>query len=213
MQVRASPLLKVFMWAAIDCLEHHWGKQRGYDAHATALWWKAPQLRSKDTRSQGAVGSKVLAALTIMTYPSSLLHDPQTYACPDAFPPCTYHRPDSRGPSYFLTSSKSLATKLSSIAQLSSVRTQREECDICLLGDDNELLQCLGCRVAMHPSCLGRDMHGDWVCARCRLALEGEFDIECFICSESEGLLVQLRGDWVHLFCVVSHPGLFVPDL
>jgi hypothetical protein len=77
--------------------------------------------------------------------------------------------------------------------------------DIYSYDDNNEIIYCDGCNVAVHQACYGvsKIPAGEWLCDRCKSKVLPE----CFLCSQKGGAmkeLVDLPGRWVHVTCVAT---------
>jgi hypothetical protein len=67
-------------------------------------------------------------------------------------------------------------------------------CGVCGDGacvDDNEILYCDGCNMALHQQCYGVSVvpEGDWKCERCVYGSTNKFDLKCAICSRTGGII------------------------
>jgi hypothetical protein len=77
--------------------------------------------------------------------------------------------------------------------------------DIYSYDDNNEIIYCDGCNVAVHQACYGVNKvpAGEWMCDRCKSGVLPT----CHLCSQKGGAmkeLVDLPGHWVHVTCVAA---------
>ena len=101
-------------------------------------------------------------------------------------------------------------------------------CDVCLDDEDddnNEIVLCDLCLVAVHQVCYGSELlgcvpEGNWYCARCRdLLAEPKkkcTEIKCVFCPKIDGVIkpISLGKDgkqkmWAHVICVNWFKGLW----
>lgn len=70
--------------------------------------------------------------------------------------------------------------------------------------DNNAIIFCDGCNVAVHQECYGvREIpDGEWLCDRCKVHATPE----CHLCSQKGGAMKQVvdTPNWVHLTCVAT---------
>lgn len=101
------------------------------------------------------------------------------------------------------------------------------QCDICLefeYEDDDLMVICEMCNVAVHQSCNGGDIMdrvpaGEWYCDRCKVlkaqpTLKCDA-IKCFLCDELQGamrMVDQKNGIWAHIICVNWTPEIWFND-
>lgn len=84
-------------------------------------------------------------------------------------------------------------------------------CSICNdleFEEDNQILYCDGCNLAVHQVCYGiRNVSKDsWLCKRCLMNLQ---EVECVFCASKEGAFKTMADDrWVHMICA-----LWIPEL
>jgi hypothetical protein len=105
------------------------------------------------------------------------------------------------------------------------------KCDICLeLAEysESQLIECNLCCVLVHKKCLseftqetpnqeriGRETSSkmfNWLCSRCEESkiLKQDFNnMRCLICSESNGYLMKINGQQIHVRCLRLIPELF----
>ena len=105
---------------------------------------------------------------------------------------------------------------------------QKEEdiaCDICLElehEDDDQIVICDHCNVAVHQSCYGGDLlnqlpQDSWFCDRCKVLKQNPerrcTDIKCFLCPDIDGALKEVSKDiWAHVICVNWNPDIYFKD-
>ena len=99
-----------------------------------------------------------------------------------------------------------------------------ECCGVCFDGDsydDNPILFCEKCDVAVHQHCYGvkKIPEGDWFCKACA-ALKRDNRVvnprpkQCCLCTVKGGALKRTSdGRWAHLFCGQWIPELFISDV
>ena len=110
------------------------------------------------------------------------------------------------------------------------MKNQNEEgmvCDICLDEEgeeDDQILICELCLVAVHQSCYGREIVsqipvGEWYCERCSFLIKHEKDkepeksLKCQLCSDEKGVIIKvLNFGWVHIVCVNWFPDIYFID-
>jgi hypothetical protein len=100
-------------------------------------------------------------------------------------------------------------------------------CDICLekeYEDDDMIVICELCNVAVHQMCYGGDIKdkvpsGDWYCDRCKVLKANQSmacnDIECFLCNDIKGAMKcidEQQNTWAHVICVNWTPGIYFTD-
>lgn len=108
-------------------------------------------------------------------------------------------------------------------------------CDVCKNGDtpeDDMIVICEGCSVAVHQSCYGLKEipEGDWFCGVCEEELEQQsqnrdldersnmeveqVSFECFLCGQSGGAMrpTQDKKAWAHVSCVWWDPDVIFDD-
>ena len=99
-----------------------------------------------------------------------------------------------------------------------------ECCGVCFDGDsyeDNPILFCEKCDVAVHQTCYGikKIPEGDWFCKACT-ALKRDNRVinprpkQCCLCTVPGGALKRTSDSrWAHLFCSQWIPELFIADV
>ena len=79
--------------------------------------------------------------------------------------------------------------------------------------EDEEIIQCIQCRIAVHPSCYGLrvdDVSPNWLCSRCQLK---SFLAQCELCQLRGGPLKPTpNGKWAHVTCAVVVPEVIFGD-
>ena len=91
-----------------------------------------------------------------------------------------------------------------------------ECCGVCFDGDsydDNQILFCDKCDIAVHQLCYGirKIPEGDWICRSCSSRGAAK---TCFLCTERGGALKPtVDGRWAHLFCAQWIPELFIQNV
>lgn len=79
--------------------------------------------------------------------------------------------------------------------------------------EDEEIIQCIHCRIAVHPSCYGLrvdDVRPNWLCSRCQLK---SFVAQCELCQLRGGPLKPTsNGKWAHVTCAVVVPEVLFGD-
>lgn len=79
--------------------------------------------------------------------------------------------------------------------------------------EDEEIIQCMQCRVAVHPSCYGLDLADvstNWVCSRC---LSRATNANCELCHLRGGpLKPTINNKWAHLTCAIVIPEVLFGD-
>jgi len=99
-----------------------------------------------------------------------------------------------------------------------------ECCGVCFDGDsydDNPILFCERCNVAVHQHCYGvkKIPEGDWFCKPCALIRRDNRVMnpkakQCCLCTVQGGALKRTSdGRWAHLFCGQWIPELFISDV
>ncbi|KAI5127719.1 bromodomain and PHD finger-containing protein 1 [Nematocida parisii] len=97
------------------------------------------------------------------------------------------------------------------ITKISDGDDLSEECNICggkETEDDNFLVFCDGCNIAVHQSCYGvpHIPEGSWLCRPCLLSPKKV--ISCILCSSLGGAYKRTRnGFWCHVICGLLIPG------
>ena len=93
-------------------------------------------------------------------------------------------------------------------------------CMVCFDGsstENNEIVFCDGCNVAVHQSCYGlaEVPEGDFYCEKCVGLMENpERPIVCALCPEVHGGFKRtVDGKWVHLVCAMVCPGVRITNL
>jgi len=106
--------------------------------------------------------------------------------------------------------------QITRISPLENPEEIAECCGVCFDGDsydENPILFCDKCDVAVHQSCYGikKVPEGDWLCKACS-ARGGRKS--CCLCTVPGGALKPtVDGRWAHLFCAQWIPELFISDL
>jgi len=91
-----------------------------------------------------------------------------------------------------------------------------ECCGVCFDGDsydDNKILFCDKCDIAVHQVCYGIHQipKGDWLCRACSSRGAAK---SCFLCSVKGGALKPTTdGRWAHLFCAQWIPEIFIANV
>ena len=110
-------------------------------------------------------------------------------------------------------------------------------CDVCLDDEDddnNEIVICELCLVAVHQSCYGSELlnsvpEGNWYCARCRDLLSNPqkkcTEIKCAFCPKIDGIMKPIaQGNnkgagkqggnelWAHIICINWLQGVWYRD-
>ena len=91
-----------------------------------------------------------------------------------------------------------------------------ECCAVCFDGDsydDNPILFCDKCNVAVHQLCYGiqKIPQGDWICKSCSSRGAAK---QCCLCTVKGGALKPTAdGRWAHLFCAQWIPEVFLSDV
>lgn len=86
-------------------------------------------------------------------------------------------------------------------------------CSVCLDDqgtEENPLVYCDGCEVAVHQACYGiiRVPDGNWFCRKCESG-ESHDSIKCRLCPSVDGALKKTEsGDWAHVVCA-----LYIPEV
>lgn len=86
-------------------------------------------------------------------------------------------------------------------------------CSVCLDDqgtEENPLVYCDGCEVAVHQACYGivQVPAGSWFCRKCE-SREGRDKIKCRLCPAVDGALKKTEdGDWAHVVCA-----LYIPEV
>ena len=79
--------------------------------------------------------------------------------------------------------------------------------------EDEEIIQCIICRIAVHPSCYGLrvdDVRPNWLCSRCQVK---SFVAQCELCQLRGGpLKATSNGKWAHVTCAVVVPEVLFGD-
>ncbi|KAI6657992.1 hypothetical protein LOD99_15707 [Oopsacas minuta] len=79
--------------------------------------------------------------------------------------------------------------------------------------EDEEIIQCIHCRIAVHPSCYGLridDVRPNWLCSRCQLK---SYVAQCELCQLRGGPLKPTsNGKWAHVTCAVVVPEVLFGD-
>ena len=79
--------------------------------------------------------------------------------------------------------------------------------------EDEEIIQCIQCRIAVHPSCYGLsadDVRPNWLCSRCQYK---SFVAQCELCQLRGGPLKPTsNGKWAHVTCAVVVPEVLFGD-
>ncbi|KAI5133841.1 hypothetical protein NEAUS04_0776 [Nematocida ausubeli] len=97
------------------------------------------------------------------------------------------------------------------VTKISECDELAEECNICggmETEDDNFLIFCDSCNIAVHQSCYGvpHIPEGSWLCRPCLLSPNKQ--ISCVLCSASGGAYKRTRnGAWCHVLCGLLVPG------
>jgi len=93
-------------------------------------------------------------------------------------------------------------------------------CMVCFDGsstENNEIVFCDGCNVAIHQACYGLPEvpEGDFYCEKCLGLMENpDRPILCSLCPEVHGGFKRtLDGRWVHLVCAMVCPGARITNL
>lgn len=93
-------------------------------------------------------------------------------------------------------------------------------CMVCFDGsstENNEIVFCDGCNVAIHQACYGLPEvpEGDFYCEKCLGLMENpERPIVCALCPEVHGGFKRtVDGKWVHLVCALVCPGARITNL
>lgn len=76
--------------------------------------------------------------------------------------------------------------------------------------EENPLVYCDGCEVAVHQACYGivNVPSGSWFCRKCESG-DGNLKIKCELCPSKEGALKRTEtGDWAHVVCA-----LYIPEV
>jgi hypothetical protein len=102
------------------------------------------------------------------------------------------------------------------IASDDDLSSNTEVCDVCNddAFDDDPLLFCDGCDIAVHPNCYGVQEipEGSWFCDVCASS-QNPTKVHCWLCFLSGGAFKRTtRLKWVHLFCTRFFPEVFVAD-
>ena len=129
------------------------------------------------------------------------------------------------------------ATVVQRVAPLEKPEEVPDKCHVCWDGvsyDDNQILYCEGCDVAVHQECYGvrQVPKGDWFCRVCEGGKKGKAAKEkgsgkkkpqasakkktCVVCDREGGALKPVAGSrdrWCHLFCSNWMPELYIKDL
>ncbi|XP_074575453.1 uncharacterized protein LOC141831928 isoform X2 [Curcuma longa] len=106
-----------------------------------------------------------------------------------------------------------------------------EICDACCTAESraksNKLLHCHSCKALVHQKCYGVNeaLDGAWVCSWCKHLEKASKVIQgrpCFLCPREGGAMKELNigpsgypsdyGTFVHLFCSLWTPEVFVED-
>ncbi|KAI5190737.1 bromodomain and PHD finger-containing protein 1 [Nematocida sp. AWRm77] len=86
-----------------------------------------------------------------------------------------------------------------------------EECNVCgeqETSNENFLVLCDGCNIAVHQTCYGipNIPEGNWLCRRCLLAPRKK--ISCVLCCAPGGAFKKTSsGGWCHVLCGMLIPG------
>ena len=109
------------------------------------------------------------------------------------------------------------------VAPLENPDELPETCHVCWDGasyDDNPILYCEGCDVAVHQLCYGvkRVPTGDWFCRACerdgKSTRKSAASKRCCLCSVEGGALKPAAGNrWAHLFCSNWLPETYIKDV
>lgn len=104
-----------------------------------------------------------------------------------------------------------------------------ELCDVCCEGEsteDNMIIFCERCNVAVHQSCYGvpKVPAGPWICRKCSIKEESGKQMKCVLCPVQRGAMKPVHPNscvtctgkpskeqqWVHLFCSQWIPETFI---
>ncbi|KAF8779930.1 hypothetical protein HU200_002200 [Digitaria exilis] len=125
---------------------------------------------------------------------------------------------------------------LEQLVRLPRLEAQKpSSCDVCCLGESsmesNRIVNCSNCKVSVHQKCYGLHFvpDGQWLCAWCTY-LESNKDSgstqlkPCVLCPKEKGALKPVKVEptrdadvshlkFVHLFCTLWAPEVFVEDM
>jgi len=84
--------------------------------------------------------------------------------------------------------------------------TLNDLCQVCwdgTISDDNPIIICEGCGVAVHRTCNSiKEVPSKWYCLGCRSEHQGKQRPVCALCPRTDGLLAPTTdGRYAHLFC------------
>jgi len=97
-------------------------------------------------------------------------------------------------------------------------------CAVCMDGDEedeNLIVFCDGCDVAVHQACYGGELlesvpEGEWRCSKCRATqkqTKRAKAIACELCPVKTGVFKQSdQGQWAHLACAIWLPETYMED-
>ena len=126
--------------------------------------------------------------------------------------PATKKRAPSNNPKPKVVDKKYEITRVSPLEKPEEID---EYCGVCFDGDsydDNQILFCDKCDIAVHQVCYGihKIPNGDWNCTACRSRAKRT----CCLCSVRGGALKPTTdGRWAHLFCAQWIPELFIANI
>eukprot|EP00347_Sterkiella_histriomuscorum_P014716 403359825 len=100
------------------------------------------------------------------------------------------------------------------------------QCDVCLEfdhEDEDQIVICDLCNVAVHQSCYGGDIInqipvGNWYCERCTILVRNREmkcdSIKCKFCPDVDGAMKKLVDSdmWAHVICVNWNPDIYFTD-
>lgn len=117
------------------------------------------------------------------------------------------------GTSSQAASSSSVATSLLDQDKKGTSGEMLAGCSVCLDDEgteENPLVYCDGCEVAVHRACYGivSVPPGNWYCRKCEFS-DGRTKIKCELCPFLEGALKKTEtGQWAHVVCA-----LYIPEV
>ncbi|KEJ82736.1 Protein Jade-3 [Oxytricha trifallax] len=100
------------------------------------------------------------------------------------------------------------------------------QCDVCLEFDheeDDQIVICDLCNVAVHQSCYGGDIlnklpeDAQWFCQRCQVLVKNPQmkcdELQCFLCPNVDGAMKKIdNNQWAHIICVNWNPDIYFSD-
>ena len=144
---------------------------------------------------------------------------PSPFAANTIKPRATMSSSSLKSPSSSTKSNKHSPWPTSSGVYLPSLDENKDdECVVCFsenFTDDDNIIFCDGCNVAVHQSCYGVDVipEGDWFCEPCRKGIDSNTPL-CQVCPATKGALLPTTKNrnsspsYVHGCCALYTPGL-----